>query len=193
MRGVAASDNSTALTKGERRRQEIIEATAKIILEEGPEAVTHRKVASRARCSLSATTHYFKNIDELLSEGGRYNIFAWARAAEEAVKFVEKTDPPQALTAKIELILRACLPHSGVLPNHYRQLLAAFEYPKVAEAYAQCRGDLETAVASLLDFLKIEAPVPVIMALVDGGAVAAISGGRDVRATAAEILEQYLG
>ena len=52
--------------KGEARRQAIIEAAAALIRESGPSAVSHRAVAQRARCSLSATTYYFNGLDDLL-------------------------------------------------------------------------------------------------------------------------------
>lgn len=49
----------------ERRRREIIAAAAEIVLEEGPDALTHRKVAARAGVPLGSTTQYFATLDDL--------------------------------------------------------------------------------------------------------------------------------
>lgn len=49
----------------ERRRREIIDAAAAILVEEGPDALTHRKVAARAGVPLGSTTQYFATLDDL--------------------------------------------------------------------------------------------------------------------------------
>ena len=62
---VSVSDptESPATSKGQRRRQEIVEGAAQILLEHGPQGVSHRAVAQRVGCSLSATTYYFSGLD----------------------------------------------------------------------------------------------------------------------------------
>jgi DNA-binding transcriptional regulator YbjK len=54
--------------KGERRREEIIRATLRVIGRGGTGAVTHRAVAEEAGVPLSATTYYFESKDQLLQE-----------------------------------------------------------------------------------------------------------------------------
>lgn len=54
--------------KGERRREEILRATLRVIGRHGADAVTHRAVASEADVPLSATTYYFASKEELLEE-----------------------------------------------------------------------------------------------------------------------------
>lgn len=49
----------------EARRREIVAAASELILEVGVDAVTHRKVASRASVPLGATTQYFDTLDDL--------------------------------------------------------------------------------------------------------------------------------
>ena len=45
--------------KGERRKDEILAATLRLIGARGADAVTHRAVAEEAGVPLSATTYYF--------------------------------------------------------------------------------------------------------------------------------------
>lgn len=52
----------------EQRRQAILDAAMRIIVREGVRAVRHRAVALEAQVPLSATTYYFKDIDDLLTD-----------------------------------------------------------------------------------------------------------------------------
>ena len=54
--------------KGERRREEILRATLRLIGVRGADSVTHRAVASEAGVPLSATTYYFASKEELLEQ-----------------------------------------------------------------------------------------------------------------------------
>ena len=54
--------------KGERRREEILRATLRVIGARGADAVTHRAVAREAGVPLSATTYYFASKEELLEQ-----------------------------------------------------------------------------------------------------------------------------
>lgn len=187
-----AEQKDASLSKGERRRQEIIEATAELILEGGPSNVTHRKVARRANCSLSATTHYFSGLDDLLAEGGKLNIKRWSSRAKSVIAEIERQDSPAKMEDRINLILKACLPHHDNLENHYKQLVAASNHPAVANAYGAGRQFLDQAVNSLLKFLGIKASANIVIAIIDGAAVAAISEGGDVRHNVTRTLREFL-
>lgn len=52
----------------EQRRQAILDAALRIIVRDGVRAVRHRAVASEAGVPLSATTYYFKDIDDLITD-----------------------------------------------------------------------------------------------------------------------------
>jgi DNA-binding transcriptional regulator YbjK len=52
----------------EQRRQAILDATMRIIVRDGVRAVRHRAVAAEAAVPLSATTYYFKDIDDLITD-----------------------------------------------------------------------------------------------------------------------------
>lgn len=178
--------------KGWRRRQDIIDAAAGLLREGGPAAVTHRAVASRAGCSLSATTYYFSGLEELLAEAGSLNIATWASRAERVATEVEADPPPSDIDSTVAVLLRACLPASTALENHYLQLVAASQAPAVARAYREGRVRLDAAVQRILDVLRWPVEATLVIAVVDGSAVAAISEGRDVRETARGLLVRAL-
>ena len=54
--------------KGERRREELLQATLRLIGARGADAVTHRAVAEEAGVPLSATTYYFASKEDLLEQ-----------------------------------------------------------------------------------------------------------------------------
>ena len=53
-------------SRGEVRRQQILEAALRIVVSEGVRSVRHRAVAKEADVPLSATTYYFKDIKDLI-------------------------------------------------------------------------------------------------------------------------------
>ena len=54
--------------RSEARRQAILDAALRIIIREGVRAVRHRAVAAEAEVPLSATTYYFKDISDLITD-----------------------------------------------------------------------------------------------------------------------------
>ncbi|WP_187276575.1 TetR/AcrR family transcriptional regulator [Parahaliea maris] len=69
-------------TEGKRRHQQIIEGTLRLIARDGIRAVRHRAVAKEAGVPLAATTYYFSDIGQLLSEA--FTWFAEQRAGAVA-------------------------------------------------------------------------------------------------------------
>lgn len=175
-------------SRGEGRRQTIIEAAAAIIREEGPAEVSHRAVARRAGCSLSATTYYFKGLDDLLYQAGLINIAIWASRAEHVADKVEALEQIPPLSGRLDLVLQATLPPEGPYLGHYIQLISAGAVAPVEQAYHQGRQRLNAAVGRLLERLGAVVDPNLVIAVVDGAAVTALSEGRDVHATAADLL-----
>ncbi|CAN0605626.1 unnamed protein product, partial [Ectocarpus sp. 12 AP-2014] len=63
-----------ARAKSEHRRLQILEATLRIAAREGLRGIKHRAVAREAKVPLAATTYYFRDIDELISDA--FMLFA---------------------------------------------------------------------------------------------------------------------
>lgn len=183
----------TRQAKGHERRNAIIEAAAALIREEGPAAVTHRSVAARAECSLSATTYYFSGLEELLTEAGQVNIRRWAERAERVADEIEGRRAPLTREETIEALLRACLPRDTSLITHYQQLLAVGGSSPVTTAYHGGRSRLDRALERVLRHTGCSLPPELVIAVVDGAAVTAISEQRDVLETARQLLGELVG
>ncbi len=81
--------------KGERRSDEILRATLRLIGARGADAVTHRAVALEAGVPVSATTYYFDSKEELLERA----LLLAAREETERLERLVLDLAPSALSA----------------------------------------------------------------------------------------------
>lgn len=184
------SDPTPEQGRGQRRRAELVEAAGSLILEQGPAQVTHRRVAARAGASLSATTYYFRDLEELRGEGARLIAELWAEQAEWAAESAEEgtVDREEALG----LVCDALLPPPAGVRGHYEQLAGAGRSPAVAAAYRAGRERIGAAVGRVLAAAGSACEPEVALAVVDGAVLAALSEGRDPRAEAQRLLALVL-
>jgi DNA-binding transcriptional regulator YbjK len=178
--------------KGQDRRQQIVDAAAEMLRVGGPGVVSHRSVARQVGCSLSAMTYYFSGLEDLLEEAGRINIARWARRAEGVAESLELGEKVSDRAAIVDHILAATLPVDEILLGHYQQLVAAGASDPVSRAYRTGRDRLNAALSRVLDSCQVDCEPALVIGLVDGAAVSALSEGRDVRGTATTLLEMML-
>lgn len=178
--------------KAQITRASLVIAAAGILREQGPEGVTYRQVAKIAGVSPSSTGYYFSSISDLLSEAGTFNIKQWALRAEKIVGEVKKLTADQVEKQAIDLLIRACLPSEPApeLTFHYRQLIAVSDSEEVTAAYRAGRERLDQAVQYIIDRLGWPISARLLIAIVDGAAVAAISEGLSVRENVASLLNE---
>ena len=183
---------SRVTPRGEDRRQAIIDAAAAIIRESGPSTVSHRNVAKRAGCSLSATTYYFNGLEDLLHQAGLVNIGLWASRAERVADRVEAFRGVPDLSQRVRFILQATLPAHGGYFGHYLQLISASQAAPVKQAYRQGRQRLNAALRRVLRQLDSPLDPEMVIAVGDGAAVTALSEGWNVKSTAAGLLTDLI-
>lgn len=178
--------------KAQITRTSLVLAAAALLREQGPKAVTYRKVAQWAGAASSSVGYYFESTNQLLYEAGRYNIQLWAERAENSATTAESMDQADCRKHLVNLLISASLPDDSVNPAaHYMQLLAASESEDVTEAYRNGRVQLDQAVGRILKH-AVDMPSHIVGVVVDGAAVTAVSEGRDVRELAAELLKDVL-
>lgn len=179
--------------KAQITRASLVLAAASLLREEGPSAVTYRRVAKCANAASSSVGYYFDSTTQLLHEAGQHNISMWSQRAEKAADEAEMLSSEECRKHCVELLVKACLPSKPTVPAaHYAQLIAASESPAVTKAYREGRKSLDAAVNRILNHAKVSFPPQLVITIVDGAAVAAISEGYDVHEKAAELLELAL-
>jgi TetR/AcrR family transcriptional regulator, regulator of biofilm formation and stress response len=67
-----SSQRAVVRESGRQRRREIIEAALRVMQRDGLRAVTHRAVAREASVPLAATTYYFRDMQDLVTESFLY-------------------------------------------------------------------------------------------------------------------------
>ncbi|QIL91573.1 TetR family transcriptional regulator [Microbulbifer sp. SH-1] len=81
------------------RRKAILEATLRLIVKEGIRGIRHRAVAKEAAVPLAATTYYFKDLDDLISDAFTYfvelNIDQTRSLQEESFAAARQLSPDQ--------------------------------------------------------------------------------------------------
>lgn len=142
-------------TKG--RREQILDATLRVIGREGREAVTHRAVAEEAGVPLGSTTYYFDSRDALLREAFRTyvaTVYAWLSAL--AAERLRAT--PDALVDFLVEIARRELQTPNVLVVEYELLVRAARDPVLAASFRDYEQTLVSRLAETLE--RLGAPQP---------------------------------
>ncbi|MEG1039163.1 MAG: TetR family transcriptional regulator [Pseudomonas sp.] len=106
----------------EQRRQDILDAAMRIVVREGVRGVRHRAVATEAGVPLSATTYYFKDIEDLLTD-------TFAQYVERSAAYMAK------LWEHTEIVLRQLLSQGDQSPQCRARL--ADEIAKMTADYVQ--------------------------------------------------------
>lgn len=161
------------------------------MLEVGPAAVTHRGIAARAEVPLAATTYYFASLDDLVGAAGERLAQQWALHAQSVAATVAG---PSTVDEHARTLADAVLPEGDetAVRGHYEHLVSAGRSRALAAAYAAGRAGLDTAVGELLATLGLTLSPELVVALVDGAAVSALSEGHDIRRRAATVLLHVL-
>ncbi|WP_448062100.1 hypothetical protein [Cellulomonas hominis] len=180
--------------KGQRRREQIVTAATELLRAGGPGAVSHRAAAARAGASLSATTYYFAGLDDLLAAAGARMVEEWVAHAR-AVHDAELRAPGvRAVGRAAAVLVDAVLPPGTDedIRSAYEHLLVAGRVPALTRVLAAGRHRLDAAIADLLATLDVALPAALVVTVVDGAVVSALSEGSPVRATARSLITPLL-
>ncbi|MCT2589522.1 TetR family transcriptional regulator [Streptomyces sp. N2-109] len=148
--------------KGERRRQELIEATLRVVAREGVTGVSHRAVSREAGLSPTAAAYHFDSIDDLLTAALTSCMDESARVMREfTAVFDSGTDALPALAEQFARLF--------VDPT---RLLAEFELFLLAAREPELRAPTHRWLEAVAEFARRHTSDPVrvrtVVAAVDG-------------------------
>lgn len=192
--------------RGVRRRQLLLEAAGELLMEHGFAAVSHRAVAQHAELPLSATTYYFRSLDELLEATVRQLADGWLASAGVVVAHLPaQLDDPRALAEA--LVRVAALGPAGetatdsaTLLSLYDRYVEAARHPPMRPVVAEYDDRIEALLADVLRRRggppdatagEIRVMARLVLAVIDGALLRALAEGRPV-ATATTAVEQLL-
>lgn len=178
--------------KGEHRRATIVAAAARLLVDDGPEAVGHRAVAAAAGTALGTVTYHYPAVDALRTAAERTLADGEvARLSDPGHRVpLTRRDARDTATALVGL----------VLPESRAELVAWCERDARAARHPETAGDARrvrvAARALVSDVLgrsgrATAPPADLVLAVVDGAVLGALADGLDAdraRARAAAAL-----
>jgi DNA-binding transcriptional regulator YbjK len=156
-------------TKG--RREQILEATLRLIGRSGREAVTHRAVAQEASVPLGSTTYYFDSRDDLLGQALEHvaanEVDRYARLGED----LRKVKSGRELADRLISELVAAAEDRVAYIAEYELWLEAGRRPDLREAAQSWCNAEQGAVAVAMEALGSSDPradASIVVAALDG-------------------------
>ena len=175
------------------RRQQILDATLRVIGKAGREAVTHRAVAEEAGVPLGSTTYYFDSRDDLLGQAlehvARMEVERHRQLGEE----LRKAKTPRQLADLLlnELIFEA--EDRMAYIAEYELWLEAGRRPELREAAVTWCDAVQLAVAGAMEKLGSTDPATdasLVVAAIDGLGERALGREEDTAQAIAEFRPQ---
>ena len=166
--------------KGAARREAIVAAAATLVATEGPDALSHRSVATAAGVPLAATTYYFRSLDDLLTAGVQ-------RAADDELDAVAglvgalprgRRSAREAAELVVDLVLGPQRRTDAAIQAHYERFLSGGRHPSLRPVLRGARHRVDALLGDALDRCGHGgADVGTLVALLDGTAISALVEG----------------
>ena len=179
---------------GERKREQILDASVRVFGTGGAAAVTHRAVAKVARVPLGSTTYYFTDRDDLLLQ-----TMAHARAAEaiRLTSIVDALDETLTVDRAVVVLTEMFFDKTVADPLYdlalFEMFMEATRNVTVREEARQWSRMIGTLVDRVLPpsdpALPREVVVQIVACLVDGLMLEAVSNGELTVADLSERLD----
>jgi len=156
-----------APSSAQARRNEILEAALRVVADGGPDAITFRRVADRAKVPLGSLTYYFESREDLLREAFRLYL-------SEATRFLsdlESEKRPHTAAGVIELVLevarREFADDPALVRVEYELILYAARDPELARAFNSYERWIEARLAADLESLGAPRPIDAARTIID--------------------------
>lgn len=120
--------------RSEVRRQAILDAALRIIVRDGVRAVRHRAVAAEAEVPLSATTYYFKDISDLITD--TFALYV-ERSAARLAEFWQGTHVLQPDCVELD----GSVASRRALVEHISELLSQYVLTQLAQHRQELLAD----------------------------------------------------
>jgi DNA-binding transcriptional regulator YbjK len=172
------------------RREQILDATLRVIGRNGREAVTHRAVAEEAGVPLGSTTYYFDSRDDLLGQALEHvasqEVERYARFGEE----LRSVKSGRELADRLISELVAAAEDRVAYIAEYELWLEAGRRPDLREAAQSWCNAEQGAVAGAMETLGSSDPradASIVVAALDGLGERVLAREEDPAAAAKEL------
>jgi DNA-binding transcriptional regulator YbjK len=150
----------------EDRREVILEAAIRIIGEGGPDAITHRAVAARARVALGTVSYYFSSREELVREAFRFYLSSATRFLAGLERETEPGSVNELADFLVEVARREFM-EPELVRSEYELILYAARDDLLAREFNSWERFLEAQLAARLERLGAQRPMDSSRTLID--------------------------
>jgi DNA-binding transcriptional regulator YbjK len=175
------------------RREEILEATLRVIGRSGREAVTHRAVAEEAGVPLGSTTYYFDSRDDLLGQALEHVARIETERHVELGRELRTARTPRQLADMLLDQLIAEIEDRDAYIAEYELWLEAGRRPDLRQAATSWCDAVQLAVAGAMEKLGSTDPAAdasLVVAAIDGLGERVLAREEDPAQAAAEFRPQ---
>lgn len=166
------------LEKAEDAVQAILAAATQELIEEGIDAVTHRKVAALAKANVRSTTYYFKSVKALRREALKLAFGINAKQREAVLGQLASKTRADVVDIIVLLSYGNNLSTERLAVTQKNILTASLE-PEYADLMQQVQREVEAHVQQVLDHFGLKLEASRAIALVDGRVFEhVLSGGK---------------
>ncbi|WP_369201635.1 TetR/AcrR family transcriptional regulator [Streptomyces sp. PU-14G] len=130
------------------RRERIMAATERILLENGITGLSHRTVAREADVPLGSTTYYFATLDDLLDAAIHRLSERYARTLHEWGEALGEVSPGELVEALADLVVRQLRDNRAELVLSFELSTAAMRRPELRDSallYAETEREVLSA------------------------------------------------
>lgn len=165
-------------SKGQERREQIVEAVIALISRDGIQAVTHRAVALEAGVGPSAPSYFFPSIDDLVVEAFRAIMRRMVADLNQLAAEVGKRhlDGPAAVDAHVDLVSRGSVTNDRL---QYEAYVFASRWPSLGNAVRESDAASDAVTKAILtaaDRADLVWAIPIMRALSDGFGLQRVTG-----------------
>ena len=172
---------TTRQRRGEVKRAALVEAAARVALEHGVAALSHRLVAAEAGVALGSTTYYFASLDELRAAAIHRLLAGDRERREQVLAAGVPADPAPADLAwvLIDLVIGvARLDEPAQVARLYERIAEAARAPQLADVVRAGQEAVEADADRLVARTPwAQADGDTLVAIVDGRAIGWLAHG----------------
>ena len=151
----------------EPRRNEILEAALRIVADGGPDAITFRGVADRAKVPLGSLTYYFASREDLLREAFRLYLLEAAAFVRDVEEGRRPHTPAQVIEMVMAIMRREFTEDSAMVRVEYELILYAVREPELAREFNAYERWMEAKLAGLLEAIGAPRPIDAARTIID--------------------------
>lgn len=176
-------------------RTKILTAAAQMLRQFSPSTLTYRTLAKQAGLPHSTIEYHFPTREDLLMEAASLNVEVWVNRARSVRDKALQLSPQELRDQLAEVLVAAVLPQTAdtqYIRTYLLHGLVLAEHQVIAKKNREGRARFDEYVADILQAARCSCLPDIMISVIDGLAVEAVSEGGDFPQDVVEKLRCFL-